>query len=70
MMSDFLGRCENLCFISQTGEATFWAPFATTWATFYFNIWSHCPTSIESQSIGFAEDRFSEFTLLKIQKAK
>ena len=27
---------------SQTGEATFWATFGITWATFCFNIWSHC----------------------------
>ena len=37
----FLGSCENHCFLSQTGEATFWATFVKTWTTFYFNIWSH-----------------------------
>ena len=37
MMSDFFGRC----FLRQSGEVNFWAPFGTTWATFYFNIWSH-----------------------------
>ena len=29
-------------FLSRTGEATFWATFGTTWATFYFYIWSLC----------------------------
>ena len=41
MFVDFLGKCENYRFLSQTGEATFWATFGKTWATFYFNIWSH-----------------------------
>ena len=42
MLVDFLGICEKHCFFSQTGQATFWATFGKTWATFYFNIWSHC----------------------------
>ena len=37
----FLGSCENQPFYSQTGVATFWVTFGKTWATFYFNIWSH-----------------------------
>ena len=27
MFGDFLGSCENHHFLSQTGEATFWATF-------------------------------------------
>ena len=45
MFGDFMGSCENHRFLSQTGEATFWVTFAKTWATFYFNIWSHCTQS-------------------------
>ena len=40
MSGDFLGSGEKHCFLSQTGEATFWATFGKTWATFFFNIWS------------------------------
>ena len=47
MFGDFLGGCENRCFLSQTGEANFWATFGKTWATFLYNIWSHCPGSDE-----------------------
>ena len=42
MFDDFLDSCENNRFLSQTGDSTFWATFGKTWATFYFNIWSHC----------------------------
>ena len=42
MFDDFLGSCENHWFLTKTGQATFWAAFGKTWATFYFNIWSHC----------------------------
>ena len=44
MFDDFLDSCENNRFLSQTGDATFWATFVKTWATFYFNIWSHWTT--------------------------
>ena len=42
MFGDFWGTCENHCIISQTGDATFWATFGKTWATFYYKIWSDC----------------------------
>ena len=47
----FLGSCENQPFYSQTGVATFWVTFGKTWATFYFNIWSHgeCPELVQMQ---------------------
>ena len=38
---DFLGSCDDNCYLNQTGQATFWATFGKTWAIFYFNIWSH-----------------------------
>ena len=41
MFGDFLGSCEIHCFLRQTGDATFWATFGKSWATFYFSIWSH-----------------------------
>ena len=41
LFSDFMGSLKKHCFLSQTGEATFWTTFVKTWATFYFNIWSH-----------------------------
>ena len=34
MFGDFLGSFENHCFLSQTGEATFWATIWKNWATF------------------------------------
>ena len=34
MFVDFLGSFEKHCFSSETGEATFWATFGKTWATF------------------------------------
>ena len=37
MFGYLLVSCENHRFLSQTGEAT----LTKTWATFYFNIWSH-----------------------------
>ena len=43
MIGDFLGSCENHCFLSHTGEANFGETFGKTWATFNFNIWSHWP---------------------------
>ena len=42
MFGDFLVSCENHHLLSKIGKATFWATFGKTWATFYFNIWSHC----------------------------
>ena len=41
IISNFLDHLENHCFLSQTVVATFRATFEQTWATFYFNIWSH-----------------------------
>ena len=38
MFGDILGSCENHRFLSRTGEATFWAFFGKTWATFSFKI--------------------------------
>ena len=38
MFSGFLSSFEKHCFLSQTGEATFWTNFGKTWATFYFKI--------------------------------
>ena len=26
----------------KTDQATYWATYGLIWATFYFNIWSHC----------------------------
>ena len=36
MFGDFLGSCNDNCFLNQTSDATFWATFGKTWATFYF----------------------------------
>ena len=46
MYGDFLGSYENHRFLNQTGEASFWATFGKTWATFYSNILSHCTLSV------------------------
>ena len=42
ILGDFLGSCDYHCFLSQTVEASFCAIFAKIWASFNFNIWSHC----------------------------
>ena len=50
MFGDYLGSCENHCFLSQTGEATFWTTFRKTWASFYFTIWSHWLAAGEAEA--------------------
>ena len=42
MFGDFLGSR----FLSRTCETTFGATFEKIWATFYFDIWSHCSRPI------------------------
>ena len=37
------GPMWNASFFNKTTLADFWATFGKTRATFYFNIWSHCP---------------------------
>ena len=44
MFGDFWGSFENHCFLSQTGESTFWAIFGKTWATLISNIRPHTGT--------------------------
>ena len=38
----FLGISEIHDSLVKDSTVTFWAIFGKTWATFYFNIWSHC----------------------------
>ena len=33
---------ESITFQAKTAVASFWATFGKVWATFIFNIWSHC----------------------------
>ena len=71
MFGDFLGSCENHHFLSQTGEATFWATFGKTWATLYFNIWSHCKYSLKCYFLGstFAVQKYTRkhFAVIQLQ---
>ena len=41
MFGIFLGSCENHCFLSKTGEATFGATFGKTWASFISTLSGH-----------------------------
>ena len=47
IIGNILGYFEYPHSYVKTAVATFWATLGNIWATFYFNIWSHCNQSIQ-----------------------
>ena len=70
MFGYFLVRCKNHCFLSKTGDATFWATVVKTWATFYFNIWSHWQSPRSSGRFNRSNNKFDLIFLTKIFSQK
>ena len=63
---DFWALLKNITFLVKSSMVNFWATFGTSWATFYFSIWSHCLSLSRSNFFYlyfFFPVHFSVFTL-------
>ena len=51
MFGDFLGSCENECFLSQTGQTTIRSTFGKTWASF-ISTFGHTVSDAKFEDMG------------------